>query len=92
MTFNQVAITFNFLKCNLVIFQVSPSHKPEKKTAASEEVSILRLVHFTHSPKIDFDSLKLGGTKKKILRILNPKDLTQEVMLISCLFFSDNAN
>ncbi|KAA0190021.1 hypothetical protein HAZT_HAZT001707 [Hyalella azteca] len=60
-------------------FEISPSQKPmrEKKV---EEVSVLRLIHFTHCPKIDFDKVKFGNESTRILRILNPKDVTQEVV------------
>lgn len=65
-------------------FQVSPSHKPSKAAVeVKEEVSVLRLVHFTHSPKIDFDKVKLGTQRKRILRVLNPKDVTQEVSTLN---------
>ncbi|KAF2352655.1 IQ motif EF-hand binding site [Trinorchestia longiramus] len=65
---------------NTAYFEVSPSHKPAKEKVVEEEVSVLRLIHFTHCPKIDFGKVKLGNEQKRILRILNPKDITQDVV------------
>lgn len=78
---------FNFVQLYMALYknvlQVSPSHKVVKKAPAAEEVSVLRLVHFTHCPKIDFDKVKLGTERMRILRVLNPKDVTQDVSTFS---------
>ncbi|XP_068203095.1 abnormal spindle-like microcephaly-associated protein homolog [Palaemon carinicauda] len=59
-------------------FEISPVHKQIKKKKAEEEIPVLRLTQFTHSPKISFDSVKLGSTQHRKLRVLNPKDEGQE--------------
>ncbi|KAK8733118.1 hypothetical protein OTU49_006767, partial [Cherax quadricarinatus] len=59
-------------------FEISPVQKQKLKKVV-EEIPVLRLIHFTHSPKITFDSVKLGTTCHRKLRVLNPKDETQEV-------------
>ncbi|KAG7164725.1 Abnormal spindle-like microcephaly-associated protein-like, partial [Homarus americanus] len=55
---------------------ISPVHKQKKKVV--EEIPVLRLIHFTHSPKITFGTVKLGTTCQRKCRVLNPKDQTQE--------------
>nr|XP_045613042.1 abnormal spindle-like microcephaly-associated protein homolog isoform X2 [Procambarus clarkii] len=59
-------------------FEISPVHKQQAKPV-DEEIPVLRLVHFTHSPKITFDTVKLGTTCHRKLKILNPKDQAQQV-------------
>ena len=62
--------------------KVSPTHAPPPpKKDEQEEVAVLRLVHFTHCPKIDFGQVKLGQSRTRLLQISNPKDDVQEVRL-----------
>ncbi|KAK3864993.1 hypothetical protein Pcinc_029350 [Petrolisthes cinctipes] len=62
-------------------FEISPGEKARKKKREVEEdeKAVLRLIHFTHAPKICFDQVKLGSTKHRKLCVLNPKDQCQEV-------------
>ncbi|CAL4086291.1 unnamed protein product, partial [Meganyctiphanes norvegica] len=60
-------------------FEISPVHKKQKpKPTPDEDIPIIRLTHFTHNPKISFDSVKLGQTRHRKLKVLNPKDQVQE--------------
>ncbi|XP_042887718.1 abnormal spindle-like microcephaly-associated protein homolog isoform X2 [Penaeus japonicus] len=61
----------------MAYFEISPVHKQKKKVVQEEEIPVLRLTHFTHSPKICFDTVKLGTTRQRKLRVLNPKDQRQ---------------
>ncbi|ROT66000.1 hypothetical protein C7M84_016007 [Penaeus vannamei] len=61
----------------MAYFEISPVHKQKKKVVQEEEIPVLRLTHFTHSPKISFETVKLGTTRQRKLRVLNPKDQKQ---------------
>ncbi|XP_047489293.1 LOW QUALITY PROTEIN: abnormal spindle-like microcephaly-associated protein homolog [Penaeus chinensis] len=61
----------------MAYFEISPVHKMKKKVVQEEEIPVLRLTHFTHSPKISFETVKLGTTRQRKLRVLNPKDQKQ---------------
>lgn len=67
--------------------QISPGEKARKKKKAEEEEekAVLRLIHFTHAPKISFDQVKLGSVGQRKLCIVNPKDKPQEVKLVDIL-------
>ncbi|KAK8387815.1 hypothetical protein O3P69_020026 [Scylla paramamosain] len=70
----------------IAYFEISPGQKQRQQAAAAEaaaaaaEVPVLRLIHFTHPPKLCFEGVKLGTTCLRHLRVLNPKDQTQRVI------------
>lgn len=54
---------------------------PESKPDPDEDVETLLLTHFTCPPKIDFGTMRPGGTATRHLRVKNPNDYEQQVLV-----------